>query len=33
VTTSAMRVTHDSLRMEWPGKFSVIAEVTWSNAP
>ena len=32
VTTSTMRVTHDSLRMEWPGKFGVIAEVTWTNA-
>jgi hypothetical protein len=32
VTTSAMRATHDSLRMDWPGKFSVIAEVTWTNA-
>jgi hypothetical protein len=32
VTTSTMRVTHDSLRLEWPGKFSVIAEVTWTNA-
>ena len=32
VTTSTMRVTHDSLRMEWPGMFGVIAEVTWTNA-
>jgi hypothetical protein len=32
VTTSTMRVTHDSLRLEWPGRFSVIAEVTWTNA-
>jgi hypothetical protein len=32
VTTSTMRVTHDSFRLEWPGKFSVIAEVTWTNA-
>jgi hypothetical protein len=32
VTTSIMRVTHDSLRLEWPGKFGVIAEVTWTNA-
>ena len=32
VTTSTMRVTHDSLRMQWPGKFSVIAEVSWTNA-
>lgn len=32
VTTGTMRVTHDSLRMQWPGKFAVIAEVIWSNA-
>lgn len=32
VTTATMRVTHDSLRLEWPGKFAVIAEVTWTNA-
>jgi hypothetical protein len=32
VTTSTMRVTHDSLQMQWPGKFSVIAEVSWTNA-
>jgi hypothetical protein len=32
VTTSTMRVTHDSLPLEWPGKFAVIAEVTWTNA-
>jgi hypothetical protein len=32
VTTSTMQVTHDSLRMQWPGKFSVIAEVNWTNA-
>jgi hypothetical protein len=32
VTTSAMEVSHDSLRMQWPGKFSVVAEVTWTNA-
>ena len=32
VTTSTMRVTHDSFRLEWPGKFAVIAEVTWTNA-
>jgi hypothetical protein len=32
VTTGTMRVTHDSLRLEWPGKFAVIAEVTWTNA-
>jgi hypothetical protein len=25
-------VTHDSLPMQWPGKFAVIAEVIWSNA-
>jgi hypothetical protein len=31
VTTSTMQVTHDSLRMRWPGRFSVIAEVTWTN--
>ncbi|HKT60466.1 MAG TPA: DUF1326 domain-containing protein [Gemmatimonadales bacterium] len=31
VTTSTMRVSHDSLRLEWPGKFAVIAEVTWTN--
>jgi hypothetical protein len=32
VTTSTMQVTHDSLRMQWPGRFSVIAEVSWTNA-
>jgi hypothetical protein len=32
VTTGTMRVTHDSLKMQWPGKFAVIAEVTWTNA-
>jgi hypothetical protein len=32
VTTSTMRVTHDTLPLEWPGKFAVIAEVTWTNA-
>ena len=32
VTTGTMRVTHDSLPMQWPGKFAVIAEVIWSNA-
>ena len=32
VTTSTMRVTHDAFRLEWPGKFSVLAEVTWTNA-
>jgi hypothetical protein len=32
VTTGTMRVTHDSLRMQWPGKFAVIAEVSWTNA-
>jgi hypothetical protein len=32
VTTGTMRVTHDSLTMQWPGKFAVIAEVTWTNA-
>ena len=32
VTTATMRVTHDSLRLEWPGKFAVLAEVTWTNA-
>ncbi|HYC32087.1 MAG TPA: DUF1326 domain-containing protein, partial [Gemmatimonadales bacterium] len=32
VTTGTMRVTHDSLRLEWPGKFAVLAEVTWTNA-
>lgn len=26
VTTSTMRVTHDSLRLEWPGKFGVVAD-------
>jgi hypothetical protein len=31
VTTSTMRVTHDSFRMDWAGKFAVIAEVTWTN--
>ena len=32
VTTSTMRASHDSLRLEWPGKFAVIAEVSWTNA-
>ena len=32
VTTGTMRVTHGSFRLEWPGKFAVIAEVTWTNA-
>jgi hypothetical protein len=32
VSTSTMRVTYDSFRLEWPGKFSVLAEVTWTNA-
>jgi len=32
VTTSTMRVTHGTLPLEWPGKFAVIAEVTWTNA-
>jgi hypothetical protein len=32
VTTSAMRASHDSLRLEWPGRFAVIAEVNWTNA-
>jgi len=32
VTTATMRSTHDSLRLEWPGKFAVVAEVTWTNA-
>jgi hypothetical protein len=32
VTTGTMWMRHDSLRLEWPGKFAVIAEVTWTNA-
>ena len=32
VTTSTMRASHDSFRFEWPGKFSVIADVSWTNA-
>ncbi|HEY2898358.1 MAG TPA: DUF1326 domain-containing protein [Gemmatimonadaceae bacterium] len=32
VTTSTMRASHDSFRMEWPGKFAVIADVSWTNA-
>ena len=32
VTTSKMRVTHESLRMEWPSKYASTAEVNWTNA-
>ena len=32
VTTSTMQVTHDALQMRWPGKFAVIAEVSWTNS-
>jgi hypothetical protein len=32
VTTSTMEVTHDALQMRWPGKFAVIAEVSWTNS-
>ena len=32
VTTSTMRASHDSFRLEWPGKFAVIADVSWTNA-
>ena len=31
VTTSTMRVTHESLRMEWPSKYASTAEVNWTN--
>ena len=31
VTTRTMRVTHESLRMEWPAKYASTAEVNWSN--
>lgn len=31
VTTSTMRVEHESLRMEWPGKYAATAEVNWTN--
>ena len=32
VTTGTMQVTHESLQMAWPGKFAVVAEVSWTNA-
>lgn len=32
VTTTTMRVTHESLRMEWPSKYASTAEVNWTNA-
>lgn len=32
VTTTTMRVTHESLRMEWPTKYASTAEVNWTNA-
>jgi len=32
VTTRTMRVTHESLRMEWPAKYASTAEVNWTNA-
>jgi hypothetical protein len=32
VTTRTMRVTHGSLRMEWPDKYASTAEVNWTNA-
>jgi len=32
VTTSTMRASHESFHLEWPGKFSVLAEVCWTNA-
>jgi len=32
VTTRTMRVTHGSLRMEWPSKYASTAEVNWTNA-
>ena len=31
VTTRTMRVTHESLRMEWPATYASTAEVHWSN--
>lgn len=32
VTTRTMRVDHESLRMEWAGKYASTAEVNWTNA-
>jgi hypothetical protein len=32
VTTSAMRVNHGDMRLEWPGKYASTAEVNWTNA-
>jgi hypothetical protein len=32
VTTSTMRVDHESLRMSWPAKYAATAEVNWTNA-
>lgn len=31
VTTKTMRVTYGDLRMEWPGKYSATAPVSWTN--
>jgi hypothetical protein len=31
VTTRAMRVEHETLRMEWPAKYAATAEVNWTN--
>ena len=31
VTTSAMRVTHEDLKMDWTEQYAAIAEVTWTN--
>jgi hypothetical protein len=32
VTTTTMRVDHESLRMSWPAKYASTAEVNWTNA-
>lgn len=31
VTTSAMRVTHEDLKMDWTEQYAAIAEVNWTN--
>jgi hypothetical protein len=32
VTTRTMKVTHASLKMDWPSKYASTAEVNWTNA-
>jgi hypothetical protein len=32
-TTTTMRAEHGDFRLEWPGKYSSVAEVNWTNQP